>query len=385
MISVRDVPLRGRRVLIREDLNTPIKDGKVQNDARIQAALPTIRECVAAGAAVMVMSHVGRPTPGEWDAALSLAHAAALLEDGLGQEVPLIAGGRFDIDIAPGEVVLLENIRFEAGELANDDDLARRMAAPFDVFVMDAFATAHRAHASTHGVARHAATACAGPLLEAEVAALQRALANPARPLVAVVGGAKAASKIRALESLADLADRIIVGGGVANVFLAADGWQVGASALETGLVDVARRIREKVDVLTPVDVMTARGTPMPSTAAVVRRRGEVAAEECILDIGPASARTAKAALADAGSILWSGPLGLFELDQFGEGTRQVAEAIADSAAFSVAGGGDTIAAIDKYGAREGLSYLSTGGGAFLAFVEGKTLPAIEVLEARAR
>lgn len=385
MISVRDVPLRGRRILIREDLNTPIKDGKVQNDARIQAALPTIRECVAAGAAVMVMSHVGRPKPGEWDAALSLAHAAALLGEGLGQEVPLVAGGHFDIDIAPGEAVLLENIRFEAGELANDDDLARRMAAPFDVFVMDAFATAHRAHASTHGVARHAATACAGPLLEAEVAALQRALANPARPLVAVVGGAKAASKIRALESLAGLADRIIVGGGVANVFLAADGWQVGASALETGLVDVARRIREKVDVLTPVDVMTARGTPMPSTAAVLRRRGEVAAEECILDIGPASARTAKAALADAGSILWSGPLGLFELDQFGEGTRQVAEAIADSAAFSVAGGGDTIAAIDKYGAREGLSYLSTGGGAFLAFVEGKTLPAIEVLEARAR
>ena len=385
MISMRDVPLRGRRVLIREDLNTPIKDGKVQNDARIQAALPTIRECVAAGAAVMVMSHVGRPKPGEWDGALSLAHAAEFLGEGLGQEVALVAGGQFDIDIAPGEAVLLENVRFEAGELTNDDDLARRMAAPFDVFVMDAFATAHRAHASTHGVARHAAIACAGPLLEAEVAALKRALANPARPLMAVVGGAKAASKIRALESLAELADRIIVGGGVANVFLVADGWQVGASPLETGLVDVARRIREKVDVLTPVDVMTARGAPLPSTVAVVRRCGEVAADECILDIGPASARAAKAALADAGSVLWSGPLGMFELDQFGEGTRQVAEAIADSAAFSVAGGGDTIAAIDKYGAREGLSYLSTGGGAFLAFVEGKTLPAIEVLEARAR
>ena len=385
MISMRDVPLAGRRVLIREDLNTPIKKGRIQNDARIQAALPTIRECVAAGAAVMVVSHVGRPTPGEWDASLSLAHAATLLGDGLGQEVALVASGNFDIDIAPGEVVLLENIRFEAGELANDDDLARRMAAPFDVFVMDAFATAHRAHASTHGVARHAAIACAGPLLEAEVAALERALANPARPLVAVVGGAKAASKIRALETLADLADRIIVGGGVANVFLAAEGWQVGASALEADLVDVARRIREKVDVLTPCDVMTARGVPGGGTAAVVRRRGEVASDERILDIGPASARAAKAALADAGTILWSGPLGMFELDQFGEGTRVVAQAIAEATAFSVAGGGDTLAAIDKCGAREGLSYLSTGGGAFLAFVEGKTLPAIEVLEARAR
>ena len=385
MISMRDVPLAGRRVLIREDLNTPIKKGRIQNDARIQAALPTIRECVAAGAAVMVVSHVGRPTPGEWDASLSLANAATLLGNGLGQEVALVAGGNFDIDIAPGEVVLLENIRFEAGELANDDDLARRMAVPFDVFVMDAFATAHRAHASTHGVARHAAIACAGPLLEAEVAALERALANPARPLVAVVGGAKAASKIRALETLADLADRIIVGGGVANVFLAAEGWQVGASALEADLVDVARRIREKVDVLTPIDVMTARGVPGGGTAAVVRRRGEVASDERILDIGPASARAAKAALADAGTILWSGPLGMFELDQFGEGTRQVAEAIAEASAFSVAGGGDTLAAIDKCGAREGLSYLSTGGGAFLAFVESKTLPAIEVLEARAR
>lgn len=385
MISMRDVPLAGRRVLIREDLNTPIQQGWIQNDARIQAALPTIRECVKAGAAVMVVSHVGRPTPGEWDASLSLAHAATLLGDGLGQEVALVPGGNFDTDIAPGEIVLLENIRFEAGELANDDDLARRMAAPFDVFVMDAFATAHRAHASTHGVARHAAVACAGPLLEAEVTALERALADPARPLVAVVGGAKAASKIRALETLADLADRIIVGGGVANVFLAADGWQVGASALEADLVDVARRIRDKVDVLAPSDVMTASGAPMPSTAAVLRRRGEVAGDESIFDIGPASARAAKAALADAGTILWSGPLGLFELDQFGESTRQVAEAIADSAAFSVAGGGDTIAAIDKCGAREGLSYLSTGGGAFLAFVEGKTLPAIEVLEARAR
>ena len=385
MISMRDVPLAGRRVLIREDLNTPIKKGRIQNDARIQAALPTIRECVAAGAAVMVVSHVGRPTPGEWDASLSLAHAATLLGDGLGQQVALVPGGNFDADIAPGEVVLLENIRFEAGELANDDSLARRMAAPFDVFVMDAFATAHRAHASTHGVARHAAIACAGPLLEAEVAALERALANPARPLVAVVGGAKAASKIRALETLADLADRIIVGGGVANVFLAADGWQVGASALEADLVDVARRIREKVDVLTPCDVMTARGVAGGGTAAVVRRRGEVASDERILDIGPASARAAKAALADAGTILWSGPLGMFELDQFGEGTRVLAEAIAEATAFSVAGGGDTLAAIDKYGAREGLSYLSTGGGAFLAFVEGKTLPAIEVLEARAR
>ena len=384
MISMRDVPLKGRRVLIREDLNTPIRNGEVQNAARIEAALPTIRHCVAQGAAVMVASHVGRPTPGQWDSSLSLAHAAELLGEGLGQEVPLVALGNFDIDIAAGQAMLLENIRFLDGELANDDDLARRLAAPFDVFVMDAFATAHRAHASTHGVAKHAAIACAGPLLEAEVAALQRALANPARPLVAVVGGAKASSKLRALEALADIADRIIVGGGVANVFLVARGWQVGASLLDADLVDVARRIEAKVEVLVPEDVMTARGEPA-ATPAVLRRRGDVAAEERILDIGPASARAAKAALASAGTILWSGPLGMFELDHFGEGTRVVAEAIAESAAFSIAGGGDTIAAIDKNGARDGLSYISTGGGAFLEFVEGKPLPAIEMLKARAR
>lgn len=384
MISMRDVPLAGRRVLLREDLNTPVKRGEVQNTARIDAALPTIRECVAQGAAVMVVSHLGRPANAAWDASLSLAHAAQLLGQGLDDEVALIAPGNFDIDIAPGTAALLENIRFEAGELANDDGLARAMAASCDVFVMDAFATAHRAHASTHGVAKHAPIACAGPLLEAEVTALTRALDDPARPLVAVVGGAKAASKLGALESLAAIADRIIVGGGVANTFLAAAGWEVGASLFEPGLVEAARRVRERVDVLAPEDVMTAREATA-DTPAVLRRRGEVAADERILDIGPATARAAKAALASAGTILWSGPLGLFELDQFGEGTRVVGQAIGEASAFKVAGGGDTIAAIDKYAVRDGLSYISTGGGAFLAFVEGKELPAIEMLKARAR
>ena len=384
MISMRDLPLRGKRVLIREDLNTPIHRGFVQNDARIRAALPTIRACVEQGAAVMVMSHLGRPEEGAWDAGLSLAHAAALLEEGLGQPVPLVAAGHFDMEIDPGTAVVLENIRFQRGETANDDALAREMAATFDVFVMDAFASAHRAHASTHGVAKHVPTACAGPLLERELDALKRALSTPARPLTAVVGGAKVSSKLGALESLAGVADSIVVGGGMANTFLLAAGHFIGASLAEPKLADVARRIAETVDVPLPIDVMTARDEGQ-DVAAVLRRRSEVAPGERILDIGPATARGIKGMLANAATILWNGPLGMFERDQFGEGTRVVAEAIAESAAYSIAGGGDTIAAIDKYGVRDGISYISTGGGAFLDFVEGKTLPAIEVLEARAR
>ena len=384
MISMRDLSLRGKRVLIREDLNTPIHRGFVQNDARIQAALPTIRACVEQGAAVMVMSHLGRPEEGAWDASLSLAHAATLLEEGLGRPVPLRALGHFDAEIDPGTAVVLENIRFQRGETANDDGLARAMAAPFDVFVMDAFASAHRAHASTHGVAKHVPVACAGPLLERELDALKRGLSEPARPLVAVVGGAKVSSKLGVLEALAGVADSIVVGGGMANTFLLAAGHGIGASLAEPGLAATARRIAERVDVPLPVDVMTARNERR-NAAAVLRRRSEVAREERILDIGPATARAIKGRLEQAGTILWNGPLGVFERDQFGEGTRVVAEAIAESNAYSIAGGGDTIAAIDKYGVRAGISYISTGGGAFLEFVQGKTLPAIEVLEARAR
>ena len=384
MIAMRDLPLRGKRVLIREDLNAPVAGGVVQNDARIRAALPTIRACIDQGAAVMVMSHLGRPVEGRRDASLSLAPVAALLGEGLGQPVPLIADDDFGCAIDAGQAALLENIRFQPGETGNDDALARALAAPFDVFVMDAFATAHRAHASTCGVAKHVPIACAGPLLERELEALQRALAKPARPLVAIVGGAKASSKLGALEALADIADSIVTGGGIANTFLLAAGYPIGASLAEPNMVELARRIAQRADVPLPADVMTAR-TDRADAAAVLRRRGEVGPQERILDVGPAAARAIAARLANAGTILWNGPLGLFEQDQFGEGTRAVAQAIADSAAYSVAGGGDTIAAIDKYGARAGISCISTGGGAFLEFVEGKRLPAIEALEAHAR
>ena len=384
MILMGDVPLAGKRVLIREDLNVPIDGGRVVNAARIDAALPTIAECVRQGAAVMVMSHLGRPTEGSWDPGLSLAHVATLIGERLGREVPLVAAGNFDIDIAPGEVVVLENVRFQPGEKANDDALARRMAEHFDVFVMDAFATAHRAHASTHGVAKYAPVACAGPLLAGEIEALHRALESPARPLVAIVGGAKVSTKLAVLESLADAADRMLVGGGIANTFLLAAGRSVGASLVEQDQVDIAARIADKVDVPVPVDVMTASEIG-PDATAVLRGADEVRPGERILDVGPVTARSFGQVLAEAGTILWNGPLGVFEYDQFGEGTRVVAEAVARSDAFSLAGGGDTIAAIDKYGVRDGISYISTGGGAFLELVEGRTLPAIEILEARAR
>ena len=384
MILMGDVPLAGKRVLIREDLNVPIANGRVANAARIDAAVPTIAECARQGAAVMVMSHLGRPTEGVVDPAFSLAPVAAALGERLGREVRLIPGGHFDAEIAPGEVVVLENVRFEPGEKANDDALAKRMATSCDVYVMDAFATAHRAQASTHGVAKHAPIACAGPLLAGEIDALHRALESPARPLVAIVGGAKVSTKLAVLESLAGVADRMLAGGGIANTFLLAAGRSVGASLVEEDQVDVARRIADRVDVPLPSDVMTAPRVG-PDVAAVLRGADEVGASEMILDVGPVTARSFRDLLADAGTILWNGPLGVFEHDQFGEGTRVVAEAVAASEAFSLAGGGDTIAAIDKYGVRDGISYISTGGGAFLEFVEGRTLPAVEILEARAR
>jgi len=375
--------LAGKRLLIREDLNVPLKNGTVANDARIQAALPTLKQALAAGAAVLVMSHLGRPEEGRYDPAQSLSPVAARLGELLGREVPLLEDFAAAGAIGPGQIGLLENVRFLVGEGADDEDLARRMAALCDIYVMDAFATAHRAQASTHGVARYAPVACAGPLLVAELEALEKALAAPARPLVAIVGGAKVSTKLEVLGSLAGLADQIIVGGGIANTFIAAAGNNVGQSLYEQDLLDEARAIAAQVELPLPVDVMVGKRFAEDETA-VLRGIDEVADDEMILDIGPETARRYAALVEDAGTVLWNGPVGVFEFDQFGEGTRVLAEGIAASGAFSVAGGGDTLAAIDKYGVRDGISYISTGGGAFLEFVEGKTLPAVAVLAERA-
>ena len=378
-LRMEEQDLAGKRVLIREDLNVPVRDGVVASTARIDAALPTLRHCLDAGAAVIVMSHLGRPKPGAHDPALSLAPVATALSEALGLAVPLISDWEQSARVSPGQLALLENVRFRPGETENDDALAQRYASLADVFVMDAFATAHRAQASTHGVARFAAVACAGPLLAAELDALDRALTAPARPVVAIVGGSKVSTKLAVLESLAEVADTLIVGGGIANTFLLAADRGIGASLAEPELVDVARRVAEKADVPLPVDVMTA---PTPDTpAAHLRLAGEVPEGEMILDIGPESARRCREVLQDAATILWNGPLGVFERDHFGEGTRVVAEAVASSSAFSIAGGGDTLAAVEKYGVADGISYLSTGGGAFLEYVEGKPLPGVEVLK----
>jgi phosphoglycerate kinase len=381
--EMRNLNLAGKRVLIREDLNVPLKDGRVTSDARIVAALPTLRLALEAGAAVLVMSHLGRPQEGVFDAAYSLAPVAARIGQLLGRDVPLVDDWRSGISVAPGDIVMLENVRFLEGEKADADDLARQLAGLCDIFVMDAFATAHRAQASTHGVARFAPVACAGPLLAAELDALERALADPRRPLVAIVGGSKVSTKLEVLDALAGLADQIIVGGGIANTFIAAAGYPVGKSLWEEGLIEAARQVAEKVQIPVPVDVMVGKRFD-ENEPAVVKLVDAVAEDDMIMDIGPETARQWAARLADAGTILWNGPVGVFEFDQFGEGTRILAEAIATSSAFSIAGGGDTLAAIDKYEVREGVSYISTGGGAFLEFVEGKTLPAVAVLASRA-
>lgn len=380
---LRDFDIRGRRVLVREDFNVPLDDGRVTNGARIEAALPTIRHCMAAGARVILVSHLGRPRPGKRDLALSLKPVAKALGDALGCTVRLVDDWQNGIEAGLADVALLENIRFEAGETANDPALAQRLAALCDVFVMDAFGTAHRAHASTVGVAEAAPAACAGPLLAAELQALGRVLDDPARPLVAVVGGAKVSTKLAVLESLTDVADSIIVGGGIANTFLLASGVTIGASLAEADQVDVARRIMSRVEVPLPVDVMTAAAID-PGLPARLRLRGEVESDEMILDVGPETARCLSDLVAKAGTVLFNGPLGVFELDQFGEGTRVLAEAIAAADAYSVAGGGDTLAAIEKYGVAEGMSYQSTGGGAFLEYLAGGTLPAVAALEGRA-
>jgi len=384
-----DTDLRNKRVLIREDLNVPVQGGVVTSDARIRAALATIRYALDQHAHVFVMSHLGRPKEGEETAALSLAPVAARLSELLGKPVPLRKNWIDGLECAAGSAVLCENVRFLRGEREDDEQLARRLAALCEVFVMDAFATAHRAEASTHGVARYAPVACAGPLLVGELEALERALKDPARPLLAVVGGSKVSTKLLVLESLLDKVDKLIVGGGIANTFLAANCTDVGKSLCETEMLDVARRLMEKArlrgtEIPLPTDVVVGR--EFAATAhADVRPVGEVRRDEMILDIGPDTADRCSALLQSAGTIIWNGPVGVFEFEQFGEGTRAIAMGVARSKAFSLAGGGDTLAAIEKYGVEDGISYISTGGGAFLEFVEGKTLPAVAVLEQRAR
>jgi len=375
-----DLALAGKRVLIREDLNVPVDDGVVTSDARIKAALPTIRAALDANATVMLMSHLGRPTEGEPDSKFSLRPVADRLAELLGIEVPLISDWIDGVDIEPGSVVLLENVRFLVGEKACDESLAKKMAALCDVFVMDAFGTAHRAQASTYGVAEFAKVACAGPLLAAELEALGKALTNPARPFVAIVGGSKVSTKLTVLDALAGIVDTLIVGGGIANTFIAAAGHQVGQSLHEPDMLEIARGL-SKVPV--PTDVVVANEFSADAKA-VIKPVDAVADDELILDIGPETAQRFADILAGAGTIIWNGPVGVFEFDAFGAGTKLLAEAIADSNAFSVAGGGDTLAAIDKYGVADRISYISTGGGAFLEFVEGKQLPAVAILEKRA-
>jgi phosphoglycerate kinase len=386
VINMRDLALAGKRVLIREDLNVPIADGVVSSDARITAALPTIQAAIEAGAAVMVMSHLGRPTEGQPDEQYSLLPVARRLGELLGREVPLIADWIGGVAIQPGDVALLENVRFLAGEKSNDAALARQMAGLCDVFVMDAFGTAHRAQASTYGVAEYAAVACAGPLLSAELAALDKALSDPARPMVAIVGGAKVSTKLSVLGALANIVDTLIVGGGIANTFIAAAGQNVGNSLHEADMLGTARDLlanKAAATIPVPTDVVVATEFSAAATGTV-KSVADVTDDELILDIGPQTAARFADILAAAGTIIWNGPVGVFEFDAFGDGTRVLAEAIAASPAFSIAGGGDTLAAIDKYGVAGGISYISTGGGAFLEFVEGKTLPAVEVLTRRA-
>ena len=379
-----DLDLAGKRVLIREDLNVPVKDGKVTSDARIRASLPTIEHALKAGAKVMLMSHLGRPTEGEYAEEFSLQPVADHLGALLGRDVPLVKDWLDGVEVDAGQVVLCENVRFNKGEKKDDDALSQKMAALCDIYVMDAFGTAHRAQASTHGVGKFAPVACAGPLLANELDALGKALQNPEKPLVAIVGGSKVSTKLEVLEALSDKVDQLVVGGGIANTFLAAAGHPVGKSLYEADLIPAAKNIADKVHIPIPVDVVTAKEFA-ESAEAVTKKVEDVADDDMILDIGPQTAHIVAALMKEAKTIIWNGPVGVFEFDQFGEGTREMAEAIADSDAFSIAGGGDTLAAVDKYGISEKISYISTGGGAFLEFVEGKVLPAVAMLEARAK
>ena len=378
-----DLDLAGKRVLIREDLNVPIKDGVVTSDARIRAALPTIRHALAAGAKVMVMSHLGRPTEGEYNQNYSMAPVAKRLGDLLGRTIPVEQSWTNGLNQADGELVMLENVRFNPGEKKNDDTLAKGYAKLCDVFVMDAFGTAHRAQASTHGVAKFAPVACAGPLLAKELDALGRALAAPTPPIAAIVGGSKVSTKLMVLETLADKVDQLIVGGGIANTFLAAAGKPVGKSLCEPDLISAAQALMKKVNIPLPTDVVVGKEFS-PTAAARVVSVDDVAEDDMIFDIGPDSAKYLAGIIASMGTIIWNGPVGVFEFDQFGEGTKTISLAIAKSSGFSIAGGGDTLAAVDKYDITDQVSYISTGGGAFLEYVEGKTLPAVAMLEQRA-
>ncbi len=382
MKLMTDLDLNGKRVLIREDLNVPVKDGRVTSDARLAAALPTIRAALAAGAGVMLISHLGRPTEGEYTDEFSMAPVAKRLGELLGIDIPVIRDWQ-SASAAPGEVVLLENVRFNVGEKTDDDGLAQQYAALCDIFVMDAFGTAHRAQASTHGVAKFAPTACAGPLLATELDALKRALSAPARPMLAIVGGSKVSTKLDVLEQLAELCDSLVVGGGIANTFLAAAGYNVGKSLCEHDLIETARALMDKTQIPLPIDVVVAREFSAQA-AATTKLASEVEDEDMILDIGPLSAQVIAEQLASSGTILWNGPVGVFEFDAFASGTEAIAKAVAASSGFSLAGGGDTLAAIEKFGIAEQVSYISTGGGAFLEYVEGKVLPAVAMLQQRA-
>ncbi len=387
-LRLEDLDLRAKRVFIRADLNVPQDDaGNITDDTRIRASLPGIRMAVQAGAAVMVTSHLGRPTEGEVKPADSLAPIARRLGELLGRDVPLKAGWVDGVAVTPGQVVLLENCRCNKGEKKNDDALARKMAALCDIYVNDAFGTAHRAEATTHGIAKYAAIACAGPLMAAELDALGAALLAPKRPLLAIVAGSKVSTKLTILKALAERVDHMIVGGGIANTFMLAEGLPIGKSLAEAEMVDEARAViammkAKNGSVPIPVDVVTGRAFSA-SEPAVTKAATEVAPDDMIFDIGPKSAEALSGLIANAGTIVWNGPVGVFEFDQFGGGTRAVAEAIGASAAYSIAGGGDTIAAINKYGVADKISYISTAGGAFLEFLEGKTLPAVDILVQR--
>jgi len=389
MIKMQDIKLTGKRVLIREDLNVPMKDRHISDDSRIRAALPTISRALKAGARVMVMSHLGRPTEGEYDEQYSLLPVARHLAQLLDQPVRLERDWLDGVEVGEGEVVLCENVRFNVGEKANDDGLARRIAALANIYINDAFATAHRAQASTHGVAKYAQLACAGPLLSAELEALGKALDTPEKPLVAIVGGSKVSSKLEVLESLLEKVDQLIVGGGIANTFMKAAGLNIGKSLYEPDLVGVAARLLQRAQdrgasIPLPIDVICGKEFS-ETTVAVIKPATAVDDTDMIMDVGPQTAEQITALLSTAGTIVWNGPLGVFEFDAFATGTQALARAIAVSPAFSIAGGGDTLAAIAKFGITDQVSYISTGGGAFLEFLEGKTLPAVAILEERAR
>jgi len=388
VLEMTGLDLSGKRVLIRQDLNVPVKDGVVTSDQRIKASLPAIQRCVEAGARLMIMSHLGRPEEGNPEPQFSLQPVASYLGQALGQDVRLISNY---LDQAPemddGDVVLLENVRFNRGEKADDEDLARKYAALCDIFVMDAFGTAHRAQASTHGVGRFAPIACAGPLLAAELDALGKALHQPARPVVAIVGGSKVSTKLTVLDALSEIVDQLIPGGGIANTFIAAAGYNVGKSLVEQDLVAEARRLMEQAqsrggEIPVPTDVVCGKAFS-ESAVATVKPVSAVEDDDMIFDIGPQTSARFAEIMQQAATIVWNGPVGVFEFDQFGEGTRVLAQAIAASPAFSIAGGGDTLAAVDKYGISDQVSYISTGGGAFLEFLEGKQLPAVTMLEQR--